>query len=179
MSNVLKLTVAFAAFWLLALLLLLMLSPLKAGAPWLPDSPPRESQRIRHSRGFSIIPPPGWVARVFDYRTAEDTVEATLGLHTGSKGVRYAPHISITMAKWSPDLLGFNAVRFHEWKAYDKIRPVVGGGDVPYFRYTLCVTNNGFWYELNYYTPTDRDKPLYTNVPPAMMPYLQSFRPAL
>src|SRR5258708_1821928 len=45
-------------------LVLAVLIPLPAGPLWIARESPQEERRIVHPKGFSIVKPPGWFARI-------------------------------------------------------------------------------------------------------------------
>jgi len=172
MPRSIKIVIAVCAGLVLAVLLAPQVLSIRSGAAWIPSTPPAEDRRVVHPKGFSIIPPPGWVVRV--------TSDAIL-LGPGSKGMRYTPGLSIGTfeSAVSPDLSKFHETTFRQLKAYEMTLPVSGGGDVPYLRYHLFVRDDGHWYELLYVLPNGSfDKPARSKVPETMMLYIQSLMPS-
>ncbi len=146
--------------------------PLPSG--WIPQQAPSEDRRVVHPLGFSIVKPPGWFVKVF----REESVygEASINLLATDKKIRFYPRLKVAAWKSSPDFLSkYHETIFLGMKAYQKIDLRAGRGD--YFTYQLFITNQNRWYELIYQIPADCTRPSITNIPTAMMPYLQSFKP--
>jgi hypothetical protein len=169
MPRSIKITIAVCV----ALVLLVLLAPLilgiRHGAPWIPETPPVETQRVFHPRGFSVIPPPGWVVKF---------VADSIIIGPGSKKVRYAPGFGITRLDYAPELSEFHKTAFLEMEAYEMTRPASGHGDVTYLIYHLLVRHDDHWYEISYSLPNGSfDRPARSTVPDTMMLYIHSFRP--
>jgi|ERR1051325_5552005 hypothetical protein len=156
------------AIWLPALL------GIRYGAPWLPKESPQESRRVTHPKGFSIIPPPGWVVKIAD-SGKEDLYGFSIAMTPGSKGLRYAPGIHVKTLESTPNLSEFHEITFSGMKAYERTVPV-GNAERPCLRHELVVTHNAQWYEVGYYAERFRDNSL--EVPEMMMLYIRSFKPA-
>jgi hypothetical protein len=162
--------IAVAAIVVIALLPALF-GP-KSGAPWLPKSPPQESNRITHPQGFSIIPPPDWVVRI---RNSDSDLEGFAIAMSPGSGLRYAPSLSAKLSESTPNLSEFHEVNFSGMKAYERTIPA-GDAERPCLLYELIVLHNSRWYEVDYFTQRFRDKCL--EIPEAMMLYIRSFKPS-
>lgn len=158
---------------IVASVMLPKLSGISYGAPWLPNKPPQENHRVVHPKGFSIIPPPGWVVKIADSGN-DDISGFSIAMTPGSKGLRYAPGLRVKILETAPDLSQFHEIVFSDMKAYERTIPV-GDAERPCLRHELIVTHNAQWYEVGYYSQQFRDKSL--EVPEIMMLYIRSFRP--
>jgi len=172
MPRIIKIVILVCAVVVLLALLSPLLLGIPSGALWLPKTLPDEAARVVHPKGFSIIPPPGWVVKV-----GSDHIN----LQPGSKGMRYTPGLSIVAHKsdTAPELSQFHEAVFSEIKAYEMTLPTSGNGDVPYLRYHVFLRHEEYWYEVFYVLPNGSfDKPAYLEVPDMMMRYIRSFRPS-
>jgi hypothetical protein len=148
------------------------LAGLDAGAPWVPKKSPAEEDRVFHPDGFSMIPPPGWVAKSHEGEE-KDLFDCSISFSPGSKGYRYAPDIAVKATKTAPDLSGFQGTRLNELQVYERTT-LVGTGEHPLLHYQLVLQGKLQWYEVRYFTHQFRDNSL--EIPEIMLSYLRSIR---
>src|SRR5712672_1960871 len=105
MFRTIKVVFVVCALAVVTVLLAPLMLGIRSGAPWFPETPPAETARVTHTKGFSIIPPPGWVVK---FRPEQ------MNLQPGTKGMRYTPGLSISVygPDIAPDLLGFHETVF-------------------------------------------------------------------
>jgi hypothetical protein len=169
MPRSIKITIVTCAALVLLVLLAPLLLGIRHGAPWVPETPPVEAQRVFHPSGFSIIPPPGWIVKL---------VAEAIIITPGSKKVRDAPGVGVTRLDHAPELSEFHKALFLNLEAYETTRPASGHRDVTYLIYRLLVRHDGHWYEVCYSMPNGSfDRPARSTVPHTMMLYIHSFRP--
>lgn len=169
-------TVVLALVALLAVGLTMLLPRmlgLRAGAPWIPDQPPVETNRIVHPDGFSMIPPPGWTVSVF---TGKDQELWQWGMvfTPGSKGNRFAPRISARTTDRAPELTDCTQIEIDERPAWE-ISKRVGAEEEQLFDYRLLTQIGNRWAEVSY--GAQMSKPGSLEIPAVMLLYLRSIRP--
>ena len=154
---------------------LLMLTSLRSGPPWIPEETPQEDRRIVHPIGFSVVKPPGWCEKIFRDNDGSLMGDEIYLLPTTNR-LRFRPCLRVSTFTNTPvHLSNYNETLFLKMKAYEKTVLRAGNGD--YFTYELYLTNGGRWYEIIYQIPADSRTPSITTIPESMMPYIQSFRP--
>ena len=142
-----------------------------SGARWVPAKEPTEDRRIVHPLGFSIVAPPGWKARIWNF----DNEEAGIALGPGYKG-RHGPHLGVTMLPGPPDLSQFHETTFSEFKAFE--RTVAGTGENARLGCTLVVDYKGRWYHISYGESRAFESSPRLEFPEIMKRYMRSFKPA-
>jgi hypothetical protein len=162
-------------------IVLLVLASIPSGPAWIPEEPPQEGRRVTHPTGFSIVKPPGWLERISQKGGLHDDA---IYLRGNDKKVRFSPHLYVTSSdqfslmpeRGHPHYVSnYVETEFLKMKAFERTDLRAGNGD--YFTREIWVTNKGRWYNLFYQIPADTHSPPITNVPPSMLPYLESFRP--
>jgi hypothetical protein len=118
MPRSIKITIIICAPFVLLVLLAPLLLGIRHGASWIPETPPVEAQRVFHPSGFSIIPPPGWVAKI---------VADSIIIGPGSKKVRHPPGFGVARLDHAPEISEFHKTMFQDLEAYEMTRPASGG----------------------------------------------------
>ena len=141
------------------------------GARWIPAYEPTEDRRVVHTLGFSIIAPPGWKTRTWNF----EQVEAGIALDPGYKG-RHGPGLAVLTLVSPPDLSQFRETPFSDWKAFE--RTATGRGENARLRYELVVAHKEQWYRVVYGESRAFDTNPSLEFPEIMKRYIRSFRPA-
>ena len=152
-----------------AMMLYLVCSP--ADLRFLPNCPPRESDRIVHPRGFSIVAPPGWTADVVN---SDEINTRTIRLSPKRVG-RYAPIITVVM---DGEPLGNHhrheestgAITFQGRPASQRVLRGNVGDNYPTFTSEMTFERDGLTFRLWYTSFSEMSE-----VPPAIQQYLDTF----
>jgi hypothetical protein len=140
------------------------------GARWIPAQEPTDDRRVVHPLGFSIVSPPGWKARIWNFPD-----DAGISLYPGYKG-RHGPGLGITASALPPDLLHYQEIPFLDLKAYE--RTVTGTGENARLRYELVVTHSNQWYRVMYSESRAFESDPSLEFPEIMKRYVHSFWPS-
>lgn len=171
--HVLLLTIVVSA--LLGISLGLLLQP---NAPWIPEKPPEEGNRVEHPRGFSIVAPSGWESKVCS--TPEDNyIYLAPPTNVPFVGpIRYHPMIGVALLERPPDRSGFTDGRFLEQPAFQMLEFSVGRGD--YLALTILLQREGHWFRIRYRVPEQQlPSAARHDVPDAIWQFLRTFRYAV
>lgn len=141
------------------------------GARWVPVKKPTEDRRVVHPLGFSIVSPPGWKARMWNF----DKIEACIALGPGYKG-RHGPGLAVSTLVSPPDLSQFRETAFLDLKAYE--HTVTGRGENARLRYELVVIHKDQWYRVVYSESRAFETDPSLEFPGIIRHYIRSFRPA-
>lgn len=176
MGKTLRLILALIAVVALALCVLMwipfMSGGLQPGAPWVPEQPPLEENRVFHPDGFSLIHPPDWAIDIYEGR-AKEIRWASLSFTPGSKGYRFAPGISVRVDTNAPELTGFQEIRISDVPAYER-SVYYAYSKRPTVHYQLYLQRSNEWYQVRYHTEAIQENS--SEIPAAILPYLRSFR---
>jgi hypothetical protein len=133
----------------------------------LPD--PKESNRVSHPAGYSIIVPPEWESSM-DARSTDPYVKDRIRLRPARPG-RYQPEIAVARFRKPPDLAALKASgeyrdgEFQGQAALVHDRPIK-----KYWVYKVLFQRDGDWFELSVALPDYED---VRNS--SWYPYLNSF----
>jgi len=147
----------------------LLVNPI--GARWIPAKEPTEDRRVFHGLGFSIVSPPGWKARMWDF--GKD--DACIALGPGYKG-RHGPGLSVLTLASPPDLSQFRETPFLNLRGFERI--VTGRGENARLTYELVVNHRDQWYRVAYSESRAFESNPSLAFSEIMKRYVQSFRPA-
>ncbi|QDV41089.1 hypothetical protein Enr13x_09270 [Stieleria neptunia] len=140
----------------------------------IPSEPPRESNRIVHPNGFSIINPNNWKSKLI--LASDPYMPPTIAISPRSTRVtrRYGVSLSVTqLPEDRVDIEGFRHSEFQGQPAHEHITTRDGSfmDDPPAMSYTLCFQREGIWFEIRYSIFDS-----YDDLPDMIESYIATFR---
>jgi hypothetical protein len=145
------------------------------GARWIPVKEPTEDRRVIHPKGFSIVSPPGWEVRTWDYDKIDSNLNAYLALNPGGRS-RHSPSLFVSIIETPGNLSNFRETTFLDLQAFE--RTVIKRGENGWLKYELIMAHKDRWYQVAYRESRAFEKNPSSEFPEIMKHYVRSFRPA-
>lgn len=145
-------------------------NPKEPNGQIIPSDPPKESNRITHASGLSIVAPVNWD----QVRENGSNVPFLCIAARGRPGTRLNSIITISIANPSPDeskLKTFNKVEFQQRPAHEKIQVLREWtfDDPAQSSYDLYLNRDGKWWHINFFVAQK-----LTELPPDIRRYINT-----
>jgi hypothetical protein len=167
---------AWTVTGIVALVLSIFLGiPLWRLSYWIPHSPPTESNRVFHPKGFSIIKPPRWTQHVVS--TDELNIQ-TISLYPEGRQPKHSPGIRVALMNHRPESLdGYMQTTFQGTPAHHRLGLGLSHETKAYIEYSLLFERSGQWFAIAYFKPDDSPKnPSLKDIPARILEYLDTFK---
>ena len=137
-----------------------------------PELPADEANRVKHSKGFSIIKPRGWESEEF----VDDKEKGNAIVIRPSRVDEYSPSLEVTMCKDQSELETLMTQRRYSFSKGSTQAVIFDPVNGPFLEMVVGITRDGQWYKITLLLPNGLRKYRYREVPQYWWTFLNSFR---
>jgi hypothetical protein len=137
-----------------------------------PELPADESNRVKHSKGFSIIKPKGWESEEF----VDDKEKGNALVIRPSKVDEYSPSLEVAMCEDQTELETLMTQRRYSFSKGGRYAVIFDPVNGPFLELVVGIPSEGQWYKITLSLPNGLRKYRYHKVPQYWWAFLNSFR---
>ncbi|MDA0839901.1 MAG: hypothetical protein O3B01_00655 [Planctomycetota bacterium] len=137
-----------------------------------PELPADEANRVKHSKGFSIIKPKGWESIEF----VDDTEKGNAIVIRPRKVDEYSPSLEVTLCKDQTEIETLMTQRQYSFSQGRYKAVIFNPINGPFLEMVVGITREGQWYKMTLSLPNGLKKYRYRDVPQYWWAFLNSFK---